>query len=308
MTVTLNPAIDYTIEVPNFSTDAVNRASTGRRDPGGKGINVATALSQSGLKTQVTGFLGKTNSFIFEDHFKKNAMKDHFIYVDGPTREGIKVADPVNVVTTDINFTGFHLTDNEIESFVIQFKKLIHHSDYVVLSGSLPAGVPIDMYATLAKIAKNSGAYVAIDTSGEALKCAIDSGSIDLIKPNMDELSDIYDEVRKADDKEAAVDKLAVQLLDNVGSVALSLGEEGSRLYTKKSIIQATAPGMKVKSTVGAGDTFLAGFIGGLATGLDERESLKNAAAWAASKLTMFGPGLSITEPPEHFMDLIQIS
>lgn len=308
LTVTLNPAIDYTIEVPNFALDAVNRASTGRRDPGGKGVNVATALSQSGLKTRVTGFLGKSNSLIFEDHFKKNAMKDHFVYVDGPTREGIKIADPVHVITTDINFTGFNLKQSEIDKFVEIFTTLVPNADYVVLSGSLPAGVPVTIYCLLAQIARKSGAYVAIDTSGEALKMAIDSGFIDLIKPNMDELSQIFEEVRNASDKEAAVDTLSKKLLEKVGSIALSLGEEGSRLYTGDGIISATAPKIPVKSTVGAGDTFLAGFIGGLARGLDDKGALKNAAAWAASKLTMFGPGLSKEQPPGQFLDEIIIS
>jgi 1-phosphofructokinase family hexose kinase len=307
LTVTLNPAIDYTIEVPDFTIDAVNRATTGRRDPGGKGINVATALSQHGLETCVTGFLGKTNSHIFVEHFEKNSMKDHFVYVEGPTREGIKVADPKNVITTDINFTGFHLTGEEIESFKKRFHDIVTGFDFVVLSGSLPAGISKDIYGELASVAKNAGAFVAIDTSGEALKYAIESKSVDLIKPNIDELSEIYREIESAADKQAAVDALAEDLLKKVGMIALSMGEEGSRLYTKSAVFQASAPKIDVKSTVGAGDTFLAGFIGGLAADQKPEESLRTAASWAASKLTMFGPGLSNLEPPEKFLMEISV-
>ncbi|MDA3811150.1 MAG: PfkB family carbohydrate kinase [Spirochaetaceae bacterium] len=89
--------------------------------------------------------------------------------------------------------------------------------------------------------------------------------------------------------------------------IALSLGGEGSRLYTEHGVFQASAPVIEVKSTVGAGDTFLAGFIGGLAADQKAEDSLRTAASWAASKLTMFGPGLSTTEPPEKFLNAISV-
>ncbi|MGL1892709.1 MAG: 1-phosphofructokinase family hexose kinase [Spirochaetaceae bacterium] len=307
LTVTLNPAIDFTIEVPNFSIDSVNRAVRSRRDPGGKGINVATALSAGGIETFVTGFLGNDNKDIFLNHFKENSILDNFLYVEGSTREGIKVADTENEITTDINFNGIELNQKDINQFICNFQELIKGYDYVVLSGSLPKNVPTSIYGMLAGIAQKEDIFVAIDTSRESLLSSINSGKINLIKPNIDELSEIYPEIEHADDKEAAVDKLAIRLLNKVEMIALSLGEKGSKLYTRDGIYKANAPKISIKSTVGAGDTFLAGFISGLMHEKPIEDVLKTAVSWAASKLTMYGPGLSKEQPPQQFFEDISV-
>ncbi|MBB6481555.1 1-phosphofructokinase family hexose kinase [Spirochaeta isovalerica] len=307
LTVTLNPAIDYTVIVPGFAVDSVNRAESGRRDPGGKGINVATALSRGGFDVAVTGFLGKENALIFRDHFTKNSLEDHFVYVEGSTREGIKIADPEGEITTDINFPGFMIEKKQIDELLDKFGKLASGFHSVILSGSLPPGVPDSFYGDLAKIAREAGCFVALDTSRMALKAAVETGAINLIKPNIDELAEIYEEIRQATDRPRAVDALSLKLLEKVDMIALSLGEEGSRLYGRGYTIDASAPAIKVKSTVGAGDTFLAGFAGALASGLEKGDALKQAASWAASKLTMYGSGLSEVQPPASFLDKIKI-
>lgn len=308
LTVTLNPAIDYTIEVEQFKIDIVNRAEAGRRDPGGKGINVATALNHCGLEADVTGFLGKENRKIFHDHFKKNKIRDRFIYIDGKTREGIKVVDSYNKNTTDINFPGFLLTKEDIDKFIDHFTIIVPEYNYVVLSGSLPIGVSKDIYVQLGKIAKDSGVFVVLDTSGVALKKGVESRVIDLIKPNFEELSAIYPELKNTDDIKESTDKLCRGLLNKVGSIALSLGEEGSCLYTKNGTLNASAPAIRVKSSVGAGDTFLAGYLYGLVKGFSEKAALINAGSWAASKLTIFGPGLNKAYPPDYYKNQIIIS
>lgn len=308
LTVTLNPAIDYTIEVNDFTIDAVNKAAASRRDPGGKGVNVGTALAQGGFPVCLTGFLGQSNIEIFSKHIKMNKMEDLFIHVEGPTREGIKVVDPKNRITTDINFPGFHLTDDEIVSFKELFEKRVTQFNFVIISGSLPATVPPQIYGELAETAKKSGAFVAVDTSGEALKAVIESGAADLIKPNIEELSEIYTELNDRKDKEHALRSLTDKLLNQVGMIALSMGSDGSRLYSKSGIYEVSTPKIIVKSTVGAGDTYLAGFIAGLASGLDETGALKSASSWAASKLTMYGPGLSSENPPEKYLNEIKVS
>jgi len=307
LTVTLNPAIDHTVEVPDFSLDTVNRASSSRRDPGGKGINVATALAQGGLDTVVTGFLGIENKQIFTSHFLSVGLEDQFILVNGPTREGFKLVDPVNRITTDINLKGFQLGKEKVNQFLDHFSSLVQGVDYILLSGSLPEGVMPDIYGTLAKLAQKSGAFVAVDTSGEALKGAIESGSVNLIKPNIDELSEIDSEIaRSSHPLECAHEKMG-SLLEQVGMIALSMGERGSRLYTPKGWYETSAPVVSVKSTVGAGDAFLAGFIKGFSEDHDPVSALKTAASWAASTLTIYGPGLSLENPPELFFENIRI-
>ncbi len=307
LTVTLNPAIDFTIEVPNFCLDSVNRATKSRRDPGGKGINVATALSDGGIKTHVTGFLGKDNRELFVNHFKANTIVDKFIYVDGSTREGIKIADISNRVTTDINFNGIELKEDDIIKFIEQYKKIIKDYNYVILSGSLPKNVPVNIYGDLASIARSHGLFVAVDTSNASLLSSINSESINLIKPNINELAEIYPDIFESNSIEEAVDNLVKELLNKVDMVALSLGEKGSKLYTKDGIFKATAPKIDLKSTVGAGDTYLAGFIAGLSRSETTEQVLKTAGSWAASKLTMYGPGLSKEFPPQYYTSDIEV-
>lgn len=308
LTVTLNPAIDYTIDIPGFTIDSVNRVQYSRRDPGGKGINVATALSQSGFETHVTGFLGQLNKGIFTEHFKKSCITDDFVYVDGLTREGIKIADSKHSLTTDINFPGFKIKEGEILRFKNRFRDIISQFDYVVLSGSLPVGVPEDIYCELAKIAHEFNVFVAVDTSGRALRNCMESGFVDLVKPNIIELAEVYPDLDISNKNNDSLHLFIIGLLDKVGMIALSLGENGSQLYSRNKKYDVTAPKIAVKSTVGAGDTFLAGFIAGLATDLNEIESLRNAGSWAASTLTMYGAGLSEKDPPNKFMNCIKIT
>ncbi|MBN2619025.1 MAG: 1-phosphofructokinase family hexose kinase [Spirochaetales bacterium] len=305
LTVTLNPAVDFTVEIPGFSPGNVNRVSSSRKDPGGKGINVATALSSGNISVDVTGFLGKDNSDIFKKHFSDNSISDYFIYVSGSTREGIKIVDTSCAETTDINFNGFNLNREDINLFLKNFEETIHEYDYVVLSGSLPLNTSEHIYRDLSLIAKNHGVFVIVDTSRNALLECINSGAVSLIKPNIDELIEIYPNLNDMRDNEFVFDKFILSLLDKVEMVALSLGEKGSKLYTSKGIFYGNAPKIDVKSTVGAGDTFLAGFIAGLYFDYEPEKVLATAISWAASKLTKYGPGLSKTMPPQGFEDRI---
>ena len=303
LTLTLNPAIDFTVEVPGFCPDSVNRAVSSRRDAGGKGINAAAAVAGQGLEAGATGFLGRANKDIFIEHFEKFKLQDEFVYIDGITREGIKITDPEKDQTTDINFKGFIVKEEDTVRLIEHFRKIVNGYGFVIISGSLPAGVDEGIYAEFTKIAKDAGLFVAVDTIGRPLQLAVDSGCVDLIKPNLSELVEIFGEDGKTDP-----DSIAGTLLERVGMIALSMGGEGSRLYTRRGTYRASAPPVKVKSTVGAGDTFLAGFIAGLAGDEGPEACLRNAASWAASKLTKYGAGCSRSEPPEDFIERIEIT
>ncbi len=297
LTVTLNPAIDYTVEAPGFRPGHVNRALGGHRYPGGKGINVASITSRYRLRTAVTGFMGSDNCSIFREHFERYHLDDRFIYINGNTREGIKVVDSTHHLTTDINFRGFSVDQKDIDRFLIDFREFAGNYDFIIMSGSLPEGVKPNIYAELASIAAGKGVFTAVDTSGEALVKAVDSGCLNMIKPNIHELKDAFG----TDDIESS------GLLSKVKMIALSMGAAGSRLYTDKGIYEAGAPDVKASNTVGAGDSFLAGFIAGLAMDMSPPEALRLATATAASKLTKAGPGWSEKQPPGYFHDLIEV-
>lgn len=307
LTVTLNPAIDQTLEIPNFNINSVNRVQNSRKDPGGKGINVATALSDGEITCDVTGFLGRDNSEIFENHFTKNQIDNKFIYVDGKTREGIKITDHKNQTTTDINFPGFTVSPKELETFMTSFDEMVEHYDYIIFSGSLPVGIESDIYLLLTSICHKKGKFTAVDSSGETMLQTIKSRHINLLKPNIDELYDLFPEDIRDKSHLTSIDRVIEKKLNHIDIVALSLGDRGSRVYTKDAIYTINTPKMEVKSSVGAGDAYLAGFISGLCHGKVMEEVIKTATCWAASKLTKYGSGLSKDQTPELFLKDLKI-
>ncbi|MEI8341072.1 MAG: 1-phosphofructokinase [Verrucomicrobiota bacterium] len=258
VTVTLNPAIDCTITIPNFTAGAVNRVEAERSNPGGKGVNVAAALADYGHRVAVTGFLGRENATSFEALFAGKQIADHFIRIDGQTRTGIKITDPDLHQTTDINFPGPAPTPADLDALLTQLDSL--DAKYFVLAGSLPAGVDPAIYGQFIQRLRTRGRRTVVDTSGEALRHAIEARPY-LIKPNLHELETLLGETVTGI---PAVIKAARQLnASGIERVVVSMGKAGSCLVTSDEAVIATPPDVEVRSTVGAGDAMVAGLIAG---------------------------------------------
>lgn len=278
VTVTLNPAIDETIFLDQLKVGSVNRALKLHRQAGGKGINVSRMLHQFGIPTIATGFLGKDNGDIYKKFFRGKKIADEFIWIAGETRTGIKIVNESNRQTTDINFPGLEPTLEQLNGFESKIRKLIKPGRWFVLSGSLPRGVSIDFFEELIVLLKRGGALVAADTSGEALRVAIQS-KVDLIKPNEHELAEALGQPLK--DFSAKV-KAAIKLQkEKVPHVVLSLGSEGALFITPDKSLMSSAPPVKVISTVGAGDALLSGYLAGLVTGRSAMDCARLASVFA---------------------------
>ncbi len=143
VTVTVNPAIDQTISVPNFTAGAVNRVRSSQMDAGGKGINVPAFLADFGQPATVTGFLGSANDEIFRRLFSQKGIEDRCVRIAGATRIGVKITDPTLHQTTDINFPVQAPEPDIVRLFDI-LKELAADHEWFVLSGSIPAGVSAD--------------------------------------------------------------------------------------------------------------------------------------------------------------------
>ena len=148
-TVTLNPAIDQTVRVNNFRTNTVNRGQAMQFNAGGKGVNVASFLADTGHTVAVTGFLGQDNVEIFERFFVRKGIEDHFVRIPGETRTGVKIVDEANQHTTDINMPGLTPLPEAVEALFGQIEQLAASCDWFVLAGALPPGVPTTLYATI---------------------------------------------------------------------------------------------------------------------------------------------------------------
>ncbi|WAC21372.1 1-phosphofructokinase family hexose kinase [Luteolibacter sp. SL250] len=281
ITITLNPAIDHTVHLETFVPGKVNRVDWHHRQAGGKGVNVAALLAAYGIPCMATGFLGEDNPALFEKLFRETGIDDAFIRIPGETRTGIKIIGDRSAGTTDINFPGLSPDGVGWSRLVRTVGELATPGKWCVFGGSLPSGVEPAHFRDLLEIAKAGGAWVAVDASGEALALALDLG-VDLIKPNEHELAEVMGIPPEA----LVADPAPVlrQLGEGIGHIVLSMGEKGALFHTKEGTLHAKPPEVEVVSTVGAGDSLLAGYLAGLVTGrsLEARARLATAFAWSA--------------------------
>src|SRR5690348_3323492 len=257
-TVTLNTAIDQTVRVDNFRPNSVNRGQAIRFDASGKGVNVAAFLADYGHDTVVTGYLGQANVAIFEQFFASKGIDDYFVRIPGNTRINVKVVDEVNQQTTDLNMPGQAPPQEALHILPQTIEQLSNSCNWFVLSGSLPPHVPTTLYATLISQLKQHNKDIILDTSGEALREAIQAGPT-IVKPNIEELQYL---VRHALHSEAEIQQAAHQLLNkDIKLVAVSMGRQGAMLIEQATTLIATPPTMTVKKTFGAGDAMVAGLV-----------------------------------------------
>ncbi len=295
VTVALNPALDQTIEVAGLKPGAVNRALRMQVDVGGKAVNVASCLSDFDVKTAVTGQIGRDNAALFEELFQRKKIANHCCYLDGLTRINSKLVDTVSGETTDLNMPGPDFTPEAAQDLLDQvlrrLEQLTGHIKWVVLSGSLPPGMPSDVYATITQQVQAAGGSVVLDTSGPSLQAALAAGP-KIVKPNRHELSELVG--RTLDTLESLVTTSRELLTAPTAPslVVVSLGEDGALFLTREQAVQALPIKMTVSSTVGAGDAMVAGLVAAQLENLSLIDTARLATAFAAAKLTRLGPHL----------------
>jgi 1-phosphofructokinase len=288
VTVTLNPAIDQTVFVDQLVPGSVHRVTHSQRQAGGKGVNVATMLALGGAaEVIVSGFLGEANAAIFEQHFSEYGLRDAFIRVAGETRTGIKIVDTGANETTDLNMTGPAPTAEQCEALKAQLLELAEPGRWFVIAGSLPAGVAPAFVAELIRALRGADAKVAIDSSGAALAAAVEAG-VDLAKPNEHELAELLGAELNGS---AAIIKAARKVCaERIPNLIVSMGAEGALFLSKDSELLARAPDVKVVSTVGAGDSLLAGYLQALQRGDSAEDCARLATVTAWSRLESLTP------------------
>lgn len=303
-TLTLNPAIDQSVAIPDFAAGTVNRVAWEQSDPGGKGVNVASFLADLGFRVAVTGLLGRDNAGVFEQLFASKSMTDAFVRVPGKTRVNVKIIDEVSQGITDINFPGPAATPEYLAELARTIDALLAEHDCFVLSGSVPAGVPPAYYPDLIRRLKAAGKRVLLDSSGDPLRHGIAAAPW-AIKPNIAELEEL---VGAPLPDQASVISAARQLLAaGLGCVVVSMGHEGALFVTADECVHAMPPAVEVKSTVGAGDAMVAGFVAGSLRGWNLADCARLATASALGALTQLGPRLPSTAIVESFMAQVAV-
>lgn len=296
--VALNPAIDHSLSIPHFAAGKVNRVAAEESRPAGKGVNVAVAVARAGFRVAVSGFLGEDNAGSFESLFRKYAVVDECVRIAGSTRTGIKITDPENQTTTDINFPGAEPTADDVAGLRERIAKL--GARWAVLAGSLPPGVPLSIYEELAADLARRGVRVAVDTSDRPLQFAI-AAKPSVIKPNIHELEAITGRALKT---QAAVLKTARDLVHGgIECVIVSMGAEGALFVTASAALRAVPPPLLIRTTVGAGDAMVAGWITASLRGLALPDAARLATAFSLSAIAVH------PEPePRSYFPSIQIT
>jgi len=288
LTITLNPAFDVTIQLAALVPGGVNRSRSVGTHPAGKGINVARVLADLGHAVTVSGFLGEDNAGPFEALFAHCRMTDAFIRVPGETRSNIKIAEDDGRVT-DVNGPGPAIAPAMQAALRQQLRMAAAGHDAVVIAGSLPRGVePVWLAETITEL-RGLGLRVAVDTSGAALQAALRAGPW-LVKPNAEELAHALGETAAND---GALHTQAAQLRAlGIPNVVVSQGADGVCWMGDGVALSAAPPRVRVLSTVGAGDSLVAGMVHGLLSDMPPERTLALATAIAAHAVTQVGVGL----------------
>lgn len=304
ITVTFNPAIDKTLRIDNFELGHVNRASESISDLGGKGVNVSKVLKNLGIDSICTGFLGENLQNQFISGLAKVGINTDFVKVHGKTRTNVKVVDYMNKTYTDINERGPEISIEELNQFICKFEENINENDMVVLSGGLCPGLPTDIYKRLSQIAKDKKAIVILDADGDALKYGLD-GKPDIIKPNNHELKKLFD--LKVCDKSELIDGAKGIIKTGIKKVIISLGEEGSLLVTDEKVYFSKALKVDVKSTVGAGDSMVAGIIYAIENKMDDSNLLKFGASCGTAAVKLEGTKAHTIDEAKEIFEKIEV-
>lgn len=282
VTVTLNPAVDKTYNTGRILLGDVNRMRSAFSVAGGKGINVAKILRQFHLPVAVMGFLGGYSGRMIEDTMLKMGAECHFTRTKKDTRTSINILGDDGYVT-ELLEPGPDISEKELDNFLKEFEYCLEGGELFVLSGSVPGGVPPDIYARLIRRCREEKRKVFLDTSGELLRAGIKEKPY-LVKPNKKELE--YIAGRKLMDREDVIWEAKKLVEQGIEKVVVSLGKEGLIYADRSRVLFEPAKAVKAVNTVGCGDSVVASLCMSEAGGDDCQLALRKAAALAAANAT----------------------
>ena len=283
ITITFNPALDKSIAVPQMLPEKKLKCSHVKTEPGGGGINVSRAILKLGGQSEAVFLSGGYTGKQFEALLKADGVAFKAILIQKDTRENFIVFDESANLQYRFGMDGPEVMYEECMQMLTYIGQQ-NEISYIVASGSLPPGVPVSIFAQLAIIAKEKKAKLIVDTSGQALQHAVKEG-VYLIKPNLTELAGLYG--KEILDKQEII-TAAQSIIQNGGCeiMMVSMGADGAMLMSATDHYWVKSPVITIHSTVGAGDSMVAGITLSLSNGLSNPDALRYAVA-AGSAATM---------------------
>lgn len=304
LTVTLNPAVDIGYKLSNLKLDSVNRTGNCSKTAGGKGLNVSRVLVQLGEDVAATGFLGGGVGSFIRENIKQQSIQDFFLECVEETRNCIAIIHGRQ--QTEILESGPNINLNEADEFLELFRSYAKAVEIITISGSLPQGIDSHFYSKLIEIAYEKESRVLLDTSGETLKASLESEFKPyLIKPNLEELSDLVGQEIKSD--EEIVEALQSPLLNKIPWAVVTLGDRGAVVRYEKDIYRVKIPEVVVVNPVGSGDSVIAGFASGLSNNLPAKDAIKYGVAMGVLNAMEEKTGFVATSKIKECVESIEI-
>jgi 6-phosphofructokinase 2 len=293
ITVTFNPTIDKSTSIAALMPEKKLKCTAPRFEPGGGGINVARAIKKLGGEALAVYPAGGYSGKFLNELMAREGVTVHAVPTKSHTRENLIVFDRSTSLQYRFGMPGSEVLEEEWRQLLTDIEN--SGAEYIIASGSLPPGMPDDIFGWIADIARKIKAKLIVDTSGEALKKAVDKG-VFLLKPNLGELSSL---VGKEEVSHESVDEIAKEIISRncCQAIIVSLGSAGARLITNDEVIQVIPPVVKRLSTVGAGDSMVAGVILSLSRGMDLKEAMKYGVACGTA--ATLNPGTELCKPED---------
>lgn len=292
VTVTMNPAIDKTVDIDALERGGLNRIHHVELDAGGKGINVSKTIHELGGKSIAVGFIAGSAGKIIRSVLDDWGIENDFIEVSGETRTNTKVFERTGELT-ELNEPGPVVEEKDVRALYDKLESYADENTLFVLAGSVPQGVNKDIYRKIIELVHKKGAKVLLDADGELFTNALNAGP-DIIKPNKVELEQYAGMDYIASEQELLT--VAERLMKKgIATVAVSMGKSGAMFL--QDGYKVKCPGLKVKahSTVGAGDAMVAALSYAWSEGLSPQDTVRMCMAVSAGAVTTIG-----TKPPSR--------
>jgi 6-phosphofructokinase 2 len=303
-TVTFNPSLDKTVMVDGLVIDEANRWTNFSRYPGGKGINVSRVIHELGGDTIAYGFIGGFDGEVLKQLLQQQGVPFDFTPINGEIRSNFIITDLKTHRQTRIDAPGPLISKEELADLKSKIRDIKPKPEFLVLSGSVPPGIPVDIYRGFIEVAKKQGVKTLLDSDDEWLKEGI-KAKPNVIKPNVHEAEELLEVKLKSE--AAIVQAVKTLLAQGIEIVAISRGGGAFIISDGSEILKLMPPQVKVRSTVGAGDSAVAGLIMKLSQGAGLEEAACLAVAAGAATALTTGVELCHREDVERLLPLVKV-
>ncbi|MGE5549765.1 MAG: 1-phosphofructokinase family hexose kinase [Bacteroidota bacterium] len=303
ITITLNPVVDHTAVLPRFAPGALNRFDAFRRDPSGKGLNVARALHRLGMPVVALCLLGGEEGRYIHERVSAAGIAVRPVWLSARTRISVKICEEETAGLTELNERGPVVKAEELRAFRAALASTLKAGNTLVLSGSIPRGIEPAIYAECIAMARQAGAWTVLDADGEAMRLGLQARP-DLIKPNAFEAGQVLGKTIQSETDATAA---ARELARYSEAVLLTMGAAGAILAVDRMVTRFFAPPVAAKSTVGCGDALLGALLAARARGLSWEEAGRYGVAAGSAAARIAGTGAPVPEEIEDLLPRVKV-